>query len=206
MKIDKKIVAWKIDSKEGSQLIVTMFNRPNKIVPSVSPKRPKELPCDIHQITYKGQKWVALVGKLENEPYELFIGYSNQLSLPSKCNKGKIIKSNRGIYDLYVDINGEDLIIKNIIKTFDNPENAWSTRILSMSIRHGVPLDFIVDQLSKDGGIGDINKVLSRILKKYIKEGLSVRSGTKCDSCGSTNLVYSEGCPRCLDCQFSKCS
>jgi len=202
MKIDKKIVDWKIEIKDNS----SAEDRPNKIIPAMSPKRSKELPCDIHQITYKTQKWVALVGKLEGEPYELFTGYSNLLSLPSKCNKGKIVKSTRGIYDLYVDINGEDLIIKNIIKTFDNPENAWSTRILSTCLRHGVPIDFIVDQLSKDGGIGDINRVLSRVLKKYIKDGMSVRSSINCDSCKGSNLVYSEGCMRCLDCGYSKCS
>jgi ribonucleoside-diphosphate reductase alpha chain len=201
LKIDKKIVGWKIEKNDEQ----TSVERPTKIVAALSPKRPKELPCDIHHITYKGQKWIALVGLLDNIPYELFTGYSNLLSLPSKCNKGRILKSTRGVYDLYVDINGEDLIIKNIIKTFNNPENAWSTRILSTCLRHGIPIDFIVDQLSKDGGIGDINKVLSRVLKKYIKEGSSVRSGAKCESCNSSNLIYSEGCIRCLDCGWAKC-
>ena len=82
-------MGWKVDNDCGS----SPEERPEKIVPAFAPKRPKELACDIHQVTYKGQKWVALVGKLENQPYELFAGHSSMLSLPSKCNKGKIIKS-----------------------------------------------------------------------------------------------------------------
>jgi len=199
MRIEKKIVGWKVLTK------VDHDSRPMEIVPSTAPKREKELPCDIHQVTYKGQKWVYLVGMLGEYPYEMFAGNSDLLSLPSKCNKGRIVKSHRGIYDLYVDFGGEDLIIKNIIRTFDNPENAWATRILSMCLRHGISIAFIVDQLSRDGGIGDINKVLSRVLKKYIKEGVKVRNGAKCEGCGGSNLVYSEGCLRCLDCGHTKC-
>ena len=201
IKIDKKIMGWKVDNDCGS----SPEERPEKIVPAFAPKRPKELACDIHQVTYKGQKWVALVGKLENQPYELFAGHSSMLSLPSKCNKGKIIKNGKGVYDLYVDIGGEYLIIKNIIKTFDNVDNAWATRILSTCLRHGIPIGFVVDQLSRDGGIGDINKVLSRVLKKYIKEGTAIKSGIKCEKCGSINLVYSAGCKSCLDCGNSSC-
>jgi ribonucleotide reductase alpha subunit len=180
--------------------------RPEKITHTFAPKRPTVLECEIHQPTVKGNKWVVLVGKLDNKPYEIFAGLSTMLSLPNKCTKGKIVKKGKGVYDLHVDVNGEDLIIKDVIKTFDNAESSWATRILSMSLRHGVPSDFIVEQLGRDGGIGDINRVLSRILKKYIAEGASVRTSNKCDSCGNNTLVYSEGCMMCTSCGYSKCN
>ncbi len=180
-------------------------NRPKKIMPVMAPKRPKELPCDIHHITVKGKKWIVLVGLLENDPYEVFMGHSESLSLPKKYNKGILHKTNKGIYNLHIDVDNEDLIIKDVIIAFDNPECAWATRMISTSLRHGVAVDFIVDQLSKDGGMQDVNKVLSRIFKNYIKDGQKVRTTFICPECKSDNLVYKDGCPSCLDCGHSKC-
>lgn len=67
-------------------------------------------------------------------------------------------------------------------------------------------IDFVVEQLQKDGNITDINKVMSRLLKKYIRDVAEVRSSQKCIDCESTNLVYEEGCLKCVDCGGSKCN
>lgn len=180
--------------------------RPTQITPVHAPKRPHILDCEIHQATVKGSKWTVFVGMLEDKPYELFAGASDKLSLPAKCKVGKIAKIKQGQYDLHVDIgDDEPLIIKDVVNVFNNPESAWATRMISMSLRHGVEVDFVVEQLNKDGGIADANKVLARILKKYIPDGTKVKSSAKCLSCGSSNLVYAEGCLTCLDCGSSKC-
>lgn len=211
IKIDKKITAWAINDKDKQDKSEKNddSDRPTKIIRTSSPKRPKELPCDIHCISYKSQKWVALVGMLHGEPYELFAGHSSNLQLPGKLIKGKIVKTNRGLYDLFVDVNGDDLIIKDIIKVFDNSEMAWATRMISLSLRHGCKIKYIVEQLSKDGYIGDINKVLSRVLKKYVSDDElkkdAMKAGHKCSSCESTNITFSEGCFVCKNCGFSKC-
>lgn len=184
--------------------------RPLKIIPTQSPKRPEELPCDIHHVTIKGTKWTILVGLLHGDPYEMFIGHSELISLPTKASNGKIYKKTKGKYDLHVD--GEDLVIKDIIKTFDSKDSAWATRMFSINLRHGVSVEFLVDQLSKDGLITDFNKVIARILKKYIKDGTSVKTSEKCsnvlasgDICNSGDLVFQEGCLMCKECGYSKC-
>lgn len=184
--------------------------RPLKITPTQSPKRPEELPCDIHHVTIKGTKWTILVGLLHEDPYEMFIGHSELISLPAKSLNGKIYKRTKGKYDLHVD--GEDLVIKDIIKTFDSKDSAWATRMFSINLRHGVSVEFLVDQLSKDGLITDFNKVIARILKKYIKDGTSVKTSEKCsnvlasgDICNSGDLVFQEGCLMCKECGYSKC-
>lgn len=182
-------------------------DRPEKITPVMAPKRPQCVECDIFHVKVKGQKWVALVGLHNGKPYEIFTGFSSALELPSKFTTGKLCKTSKGHYDLHVDIdNNEPLIIKDIVKTFDNPEGAWTTRMISTSLRHGVPVDFLVEQLAKDGGIADYNKVLSRVLKKYIEDGLKVRTSAKCESCGSVDLVFQDGCFYCRSCLHSKCS
>ena len=179
--------------------------RPIKIKPSHAPKRPDEMVCEIHQVSVKANKWIILVGLLDGVPYELFAGAAEQLVLPSKFKTGKIVKIKQGQYDLHCGEGEEELVVKNIVKVFDNPESAWATRMISMSLRHGVDVSFITEQLNKEGNITDVNKVLARVLKKYIPNGTKVKTSAKCEKCQSTNLVFEEGCHRCIDCLFSKC-
>lgn len=180
--------------------------RPVEITAVHAPRRPVELDCEIHQSSVKGSKWTVFVGMLAGKPYEVFAGMSDKLSLPAKYKKGKIVKAKQGCYDLHVDAGeNETLIVKNLIVQFDSQESAWATRLLSMSLRHGVDVSFTVEQLNKDGGITDVNKALARVLKKYIPEGMQVKTNTVCPSCGSKNLVYLEGCLSCRDCSYAKC-
>jgi ribonucleoside-diphosphate reductase alpha chain len=83
-------------------------------------------------------------------------------------------------------------------------EEAIITRLASMSLRHGANIKFLVEQLNKsNGNITSFGKAVARILKKYIPEGES--STLKCEDCGSTNVVFEEGCSKCKDCGSSKC-
>jgi ribonucleoside-diphosphate reductase alpha chain len=74
--------------------------------------------------------------------------------------------------------------------------------MVSMSLRHGVELPFIIDQLNKDSGFIAFEKVLSRVLKKYIKD--NTISKKTCPECGST-LIFNNGCLSCSNCSYSKC-
>lgn len=179
--------------------------RPKQIVHSQAPKRPEELPCEIHHATINKERWTLLVGMLEGQPYEIFTGYSEDLSIPNKCKAGKIVKIRSGYYNLHVDIGGEEFIIKNMSNKFVNPDSSWATRVVSAALRHGTPVDFLVEILNKTGDMNDINKVVARLLKKFIKDGQKVRSNQVCPECNSSNLIYEEGCLRCLDCGNAKC-
>jgi ribonucleoside-diphosphate reductase alpha chain len=192
------------DSAAG--INIDKHGRPLEIQEVQAPKRPDALDCDIHQASVKGTRWTVFVGKLKDKPYEVFAGFSDQLSLPNKCKLGKIVKSKQGQYDAHVSLgDDEDLVIKNIVKVFDDPESAKITRLVSTSLRHGIGVEFLCTQLSKSSaGISEAPAVLSRILKKYIPDGKKASSG-KCPECGSTNLVFQEGCLRCADCGNSKC-
>ena len=44
---------------------------------------------------------------------------------------------------------------------------------------------------------------LTRVLKKYIPDGS--KSTVSCNDCGSTNVIFEEGCSSCKDCGSSKC-
>ena len=42
------------------------------------------------------------------------------------------------------------------------------------------------------------------MLKKYIADGTTLK-GIKCPECGSTNMIFKDGCDLCADCGYTKC-
>ncbi len=175
--------------------------RPTQITKSSSPKRPKELPCEIHHATVDGEKWTILVGMLLGAPYEVFLGKTEKFEIPAKYIDGKIVKVKKSTYNLLSNQN--DILVENIIDTANNDTLAWVSRMISMSLRHGIPVEYLVDQLSKDGTIVDLNNVMARLLKKYIKN--RDRKKEICPQCGGPDIIYSEGCKKC-SCGWSGCS
>lgn len=170
-----------------------------KITKNSAPKRPETLPCEVHHMTYKGKKWIAIVGLLEGDPYEVFAFKSKKLELPSHLKNGKLTKVKGGKYDLSFD---DGMIIKDVASHFAKDEEEVITRMISSNLRHGADIEIVVDQLLKaEGTVVSFSKVIARCLKKYIKE---IRV-MKCPECGSRKIVMAEGCFKCGDCGYSKC-
>ncbi|TFG59927.1 MAG: hypothetical protein E4H36_12930, partial [Spirochaetales bacterium] len=166
-------------------------------------RRPDELFCDIHSVKIQKDSYIVLIGKFEDgTPYEVFAGKSD-LPLPSE--HGIIKKMQKGKYDLILSENGGRTVIRDIVKSFANKDYATLTRFVSMGLRHEVDIQFIVEQLQKDEGIiYSFEKVIARVLKGYIEDGLAKASHI-CSQCGGRNMVYVEGCLTCKDCGYSKC-
>jgi ribonucleoside-diphosphate reductase alpha chain len=199
-KINKKIIQWKIIDN----------TRPATIKYSMAPKRPNELLCEIKKVKVQGEAWTIFVALLNNLPYEIFGGLSKYVDIQNKYKFGKIIKNGKieGIttYNLIVGEDEDQMTIKDIANVFDNPNFGAFTRILSLSLRHGVPIQYVVEQLQKDkhSDITSFSKVMARVLKSYIKDG--TKASDACPSCGdSGGLKYQEGCLSCSLCNFSKC-
>lgn len=196
--------AWKVGIKGittyRAGTMTAVLEAVDKPEPSVgkasAPKRPKELPCELHRPKIKGKEWAVVVGLYNGTPYEVFSGPIEGIDFPQK-GFGQLVKKKKGVYSLIMP----DMEIENIVDYLNDEDSAWATRMISMSLRHGIPLEFIYDQLSKDGNIVDANKVLARILKKYI----NLSGKPKCPQCGSESVVLEEGCMRCLECNFGKC-
>ena len=195
----------------------------NKFMETVSPKRPKKLPCQIVRFSNKGTKWIAAVGLYEGKPYEIFTGLAEKLDIPTnakdifivrnKVNKEvfdedtetyKTIKVSR--YDIeYVNDNEEVVLIEGLSTTF-KPEYWNYAKLISGLFRHGMPAHYVVKVVEgldfKDEGINTWRNGIIRALKPFMKDE---KTGDKCPSCGA-DLWRVSGCIQCPDCGWSKCS
>lgn len=178
--------------------------RPNKICKSNAPKRPESLPCDIYHVKVKDEAYFVIVGLFDGkEPYEVFAG-KNKL-MKTELKKGVIKKVKRGKYALCdEDTNEHCEIVYDDVNRFINEEQEVITRMISSNLRHGTPIEFMVHQLEKsEGDMQGFSKAISRVLKKYIKDGTKV-TGEVCSKCGG-GLTRQDGCQICLGCGWSKC-
>ena len=170
-------------------------------VATAAPKRPNELDADIYTVTVQGQKFVIAVGLSNGHPYEMFGGSMNGFNFKFANKKGKITKVKRGQYKLTI---GEDIEIEDFSLHFTPVEKSLF-RLVSLSLRHGVPLKYIVDQLNKAQDlITSLGSAATRVLKKYIREGEEV-TGLSCPQCGKNQFQYQDSCPVCVNCGYTKC-
>ena len=182
--------------------------RPESIQINCAPKRHEVLDCNIHQISIKGEMWTVLVGMLYDIPFEIFCGQAEDLYIPKTCKKGKIIKKGHGKYSLEVMIRKSPVEYKDLAQVLMTDEERSLTRLLSLNLRHGVPLQFISEQLKKsNGGITTFSTAISRVLSHYIKNTDYVyKDGEKkCPGCGKSTMVFKGGCFECVECGYSKC-
>lgn len=200
--------------RDGSRSGVLVSNEEQKkdvFSQQSAPKRPKELPCEIHSVNVKGEKWTIFVGLLEDKPYEVFGGLSKFVEIPKSYMKGKVVKHPRittnSVYDFISGEEENQMIIKNIAEVFENNLHSATTRLISLSLRHGASIQYVVEQLGKENNsdMSTFSKVIGRVLKKYIAEGTKSTLLKKCDNCGSSELKYQEGCITCASCGWSKC-
>ena len=188
---------------------------PCKCYPEITPKRPQALDCDVVRFQNNKEKWIAFVGILNDRPYEIFTGPSDDedgLMLPKSVNKGKIIRNmhegDTGIktYDFqFTNKYGYKITIEGLSHKF-NPEYWNYAKLISGVLRYGMPIDQVVRlieglQLNNDS-INNWKNGVERALKKYIPDGSD--TGQKCPNCGEP-LTFTEGCMKCNNCGFSKC-
>ena len=174
---------------------------PSKIIKTEAPERPRELPCNVHHLTVKGQPYFVFVGMHEGDPYEIFAGKNGFIDRTVKS--GILIKFLRpkGVYKAILE---DGLEISPVNATCTEEEDAL-TRMTSTALRHGACIQYVVQQLEKvKGDMTSFAKCMARALKKYIPDG-STEKG-ECPECGRDALIRQEGCIACTQCGYSKCN
>jgi ribonucleoside-diphosphate reductase alpha chain len=160
-------------------------------------KRAKRLKCHIYHPSVKGKKYYAAIGLYENgKPYEIFVGNNG---IEKEVTEGYIQRIRNGRYSLIAD---NEVIIEDMGANCSDEEEAVA-RLASISLRSGVNIHSVVDQLEKTkGSLSGFTKAMTRVLKKYIPD--KTTSNEECPEC-KEKLVYQEGCVRCVKCSYSKC-
>ena len=192
-------------------------SQPEKMVSTHAPKRPRSLPCEMHKVNIRAgdasQAWLVLIGLMDNQPYEVFCGLAENVEVPRKAKEGFLVRNGKkdglATYNLRVPMGGDntEVVFKDVVTLFDNPTQGTLTRTLSLTLRHGIPVNFIVEQLQKDkSDMMSFSKVIARVLKGYIPDGTKSSADKVCPSCGFEQLKYQEGCVSCSNCSFSKCA
>jgi len=200
----KGITVYRSNCRSGVLVDKKNITNTNSIIKTSASKRKDRLLGDVHHLSIKGEKYYVVVGMLHKDPYEVFTGLNSDENkepiIPKRVKGGSILKKSRGTYLLESE---DEETFKLTNGHTDDTVDAL-TRMISISLRHGVDISFIVHQLEKTkGDMMCYSKALARTLKKYIADGTTV-SGESCHDCGG-NLVRQSGCVSCLACGWSKC-
>ncbi|MBK8353457.1 MAG: adenosylcobalamin-dependent ribonucleoside-diphosphate reductase [Saprospirales bacterium] len=176
--------------------------------------RPASLKADVVRFQNNKDKWIAFIGLMDNKPYEIFTGLNDDedgILLPRWVNEGVIIKNKEADgtsrYDFqYKNQRGYKTTIEGLSHKF-NPEYWNYAKLISGTLRHGMPIENVVDlitSLQLDEAINTWKNGVVRALKRYVPDGTMAQK-SKCPNCGSVNQQYLEGCLTCKDCGTSRC-
>lgn len=166
-------------------------------------KMPAASPALVKILKAEGRKWYLTVVQAENSdrPYALFVHTNSPEKgvtthdaierLIALARKKKI--KEQYISDLEAKVQNENNVSK-------------ITRSLSLLLRHGVLIKNIVYELNKVENVfvGSFLFQITKFLTQYIKDGTKVEDA-QCQECGSVNVIFSEGCYKCVNCGSSKC-
>ena len=183
--------------------------------PQVTERRPEVLECDVVRFQNNKEKWVAFVGLLDGQPYEIFTGLQDDdegIVLPKTVTKGRIIKTicpdGTKRYDFqFENKRGYKMTVEGLSEKFNKEYWNYAT-LISGVLRYRMPIENVIKlvgslQLESEN-INTWKVGVTRALKKYVLDGTAAQ-GQKCPNCGHETLVYQEGCLICKHCGSSRC-
>ena len=183
--------------------------------PQVTERRPEVLECDVVRFQNNKEKWVAFVGLLDGQPFEIFTGLQDDdegIVLPKTVTKGRIIKTifpdGTKRYDFqFENKRGYKMTVEGLSEKFN--KEYWNyAKLISGVLRYRMPIENVIKlvgslQLESEN-INTWKVGVTRALKKYVLDGTAAQ-GQKCPNCGHETLVYQEGCLICKHCGSSRC-
>lgn len=165
---------------------------------------PESSEASMKTLRAEGKKWYLTVvwNETRTRPFALFVHTNNHeknVTTSGAIEKLTELARRKKIKEEHIDK------VLNKISSHDNASKI--ARMISLNLRHGVLIKNIVATLDsiEDVYVGSFIFQIKKFLASYIKDGEKI-DGVKCSECGSENVVYAEGCHKCMQCGSSKCS
>lgn len=197
-KIESKIVGYRVIKGEGSE----SSSLDEKIIPT-DVKLPDDSPARMKVLKAEGKKWYLTVvsHKETDQPFALFCrtnSHEKSAQTSDAVERLFTLARKKGI--------AEEHIASTETKVAHESNVDKLTRAISLLLRHGVLIRNIVAELNQmdDVFVGSFLFQVRKFLSQYVKDGEKV-DGAACTECGSTAIMFSEGCQKCLSCGSSKC-
>ncbi len=207
----KGMTIYREESRAGV-LVSNKKEENNEFKETKAPPRPEKLKADVVRFMNNDEDWVAVVGLLNNRPYEIFTGKAKGFFVPSWVEEGWVVKKKEnGItrYDFhFLDPDGYKITMEGLSRQFN--KEYWNyAKLISGILRHGMPLHYVVNIVGnlivENDTMNTWKRGVVRALKKYVADG-TTDTKSVCPSCGSEGtLVYKEGCKTCTSCGYSGC-
>jgi ribonucleoside-diphosphate reductase alpha chain len=166
-------------------------------------KLPDSSPATVKILKAEGRKWYLTViwNERLTRPLAFFVhtnSYEKGVLTEDAVEVLTKLARRKGIPKKHIDVALEKISVDN------NPTKI--ARMISLNLRHGVMIKNIVAALDKiqNVHVGTFLFQIKKFLATYIKDGEKVQDAT-CEACGSTAIVYQEGCMKCISCGSSKC-
>jgi len=161
---------------------------------------------DMHIIKREGQKFYMHFSYLPEDVDEIF-----PIALWVQTNNTGEIREANGAVRVLVDLLEKfeidpDLIEAQKEKTKGNPGYMRVAKLVSMCLRHNIPLVNIVAAFDRvpEIYVTDLIFAIKKFLSNHIPNGLKA-TGVICSVCGSDNVIFESGCTLCKSCGASNC-
>ncbi len=166
-------------AREFAAELLRVVSEATHQMPTVVEKRPESLECDVVRFQNNKEKWVALVGLLDGQPYEIFTGLQDDdegIILPKSVTKGHIVKhvnaDGTKRYDFqFQNKRGYKTTVEGLSEKF-NPEYWNYAKLISGVLRYRMPLEHVVRLVSSleltNETVNAWRTGVERALKKYI--------------------------------------
>lgn len=162
---------------------------------------PSEYPMQGFTIKSEGKKWYFNIAYKDREctkPLALFISTNHKESDVDTYGAIKSLETlarNEGILEKHIEDNQRKYRIQNNVTKL--------SRAVGLLLRHNVSILKIVETLDQiDTHAGSLVVRIKKFIAKYIEDGS--KHALLCDECNG-EMIYTEGCAKCIQCNHSKC-
>lgn len=165
-----------------------------------------------------GSKSVQVLTNKEAKKAPVLVSTPRKAERPDELT-GRTRKVPTVFGNLYVTCNEMDGVPFEVFATLGKGGKEVSAatealgRLISLALRHGVPLEEVVGQLKgiageqpvfdEDGSIKSLPDAIGKALERLVGKTVTVHGASLCPECGAV-LLHEEGCLKCT-CGFSKC-